>query len=777
MSQLRMKNNDAITILMPVKDQKKEFLQAALLSVINQSSPDWQLLAIVAHDTPQNTREVITSFKDERIQLIVEETNNFAAALNTGMRRAGTEFVCILLSDDQLATDTVKIVQRYRKEYPTIDFFHGSRRKIDSKGNFRSSVISDSDNFQISHFKKRGSPVKHLLCWRRKKALEIGGMDESLSDHGCDDYDFPWAMAEAGCKFKVIKECTYYYRMHHDAPRLTTYIPLQKQVAILKAMFRKHGVSEEETDDYIEKSLNDYLPRSQLMSYDHDMSYLIGISNYKEIAQDRSEEFLKKGYLKKYFFPHRIYYLPKGGPDAFRHASRLCRVTDPAKLWEIVLYGVSPTIDEFPEDLFFDKELIWHEQQFGRTGQAATANLAVDGNRMFGYGYVSDLVQRISSHRREHKTRIEKLFKGWNRMLLNAAMNFALERGIETFYSVSADLMMKNTDTNRRIKRELFDRIYDRNVRECFSAKRHGDWWRIDVHKNQDRIVIAKKRQEIIERGKTICITHDIERGLGHVIEDPPFSTKIHEPAEAYLEEMLQIEKTVGIRGTYNVVGSFMDEVRERIEREGHAVGFHSYDHRIKSDKELIPQRKHFKKALSKGKRIWPENQLAFCRKVDYRIKGYRPPQSKITAELDDIYLTFFNYEWLASSSSSLGRRKRPFLENGIVKIPIHFEDFGLYQRNFIFEEWEQKAIDLVRQNDFVAINLHDCYAGFWLSYYRRFLEKIRPLGHFKTFDEVAAETTLCSAGWVLKKPPKKSLNRFFQFFSRKKETTFDASE
>lgn len=111
------------------------------------------------------------------------------------------------------------------------------------------------------------------------------------------------------------------------------------------------------------------------------------------------------------------------------------------------------------------------------------------------------------------------------------------------------------------------------------------------------------------------------------------------------------------------------------------------------------------------------------------------------------------------------------------MKIPIHFGDFGLYQGNFIFEEWEEKAIDLVRQNDFVAINLHDCYAGFWLSYYRRFLEKIRPLGHFKTFDEVAAETTLCSAGWVLKKPLKKSFNRFFQFFKRKKEKRFDALE
>ena len=50
----------------------------------------------------------------------------------------------------------------------------------------------------LRSFETAGSPVKHLMCWRRALGLEIGGMNEAVSDHGCDDYDFPWRMAEAG---------------------------------------------------------------------------------------------------------------------------------------------------------------------------------------------------------------------------------------------------------------------------------------------------------------------------------------------------------------------------------------------------------------------------------------------------------------------------------------------------------------------------------------------------------------------------------------------------
>ncbi len=63
---------------------------------------------------------------------------------------------------------------------------------------------------------------------------------------------------------------------------------------------------------------------------------------------------------------------------------------------------------------------------------------------------------------------------------------------------------------------------------------------------------------------------------------------------------------------TYNVVGTLLDGVRDRIEAGGHAVAFHSFDHGDGLD------------------------QLHRCREVDYRLKGYRLPRSQPTPETTD---------------------------------------------------------------------------------------------------------------------------------------------
>src|SRR6202043_3519418 len=120
-------------------------------------------------------------------------------------------------------------------------------------------------------------------------------------------------------------------------------------------------------------------------------------------------------------------------PDGLKLAQRMCGVNDPSRLYEIVLYASPPTVDEFPDGLFFEDDIIWHQQQFGRKGLVATANIVLCGQQMFGMVYVSDLVQRIS-RQRQYKTRVENVFKGWSRLLINALLVFAIEHGVQSFF-------------------------------------------------------------------------------------------------------------------------------------------------------------------------------------------------------------------------------------------------------------------------------------------------------------------------------------------------------
>ena len=177
---------------------------------------------------------------------------------------------------------------------------------------------------------------------------------------------------------------------------------------------------------------------------------------------------------------------------------------------------------------------------------------------------------------------------------------------------------------------------------------------------------------------------------------------------------MLRVERRLSVKATYNIVGQLLPSAREQIEADGHGLAFHSYDHR------------DFERS----------GQLAPCRSIDYRLKGYRPPQSKITSELSDETLCFYNFEWLASSSYSLGI-DTPQMGNRLVKIPIAFDDYELYRSGLDWETWEAQALATIRQNEFVAFSLHDCYAPFWLPHYQRFLERVCALGRLQTMNDV----------------------------------------
>jgi hypothetical protein len=398
----------------------------------------------------------------------------------------------------------------------------------------------------------------------------------------------------------------------------------------------------------------------------------------------------------------------------------MCGTREPAQLREILLFATGAALDEFPPELFFDDDLVWHQQQFGLPGHIASASLVLDGNRLYVTTLVSDIVQRIS-RRREYKTRLEKLFKGWPLMLWNAILARAAEMGIRSVYAAGSELVLTNTDRSRNPKPALYQYIYDRPP-AMFGAAREGSWWAIDVSRALERVVVPEKLEGAVpDRERTICVCHDIEYGRGHTVVDRLFAREAEAGSPPLVDRMLAIEQDMGVTATYHVVGCLVPDLRGKIEGGGHCLAFHSYDH---------------------GPRL---DQLRRCRRVDYRLKGYRVPQSMLTSELTDANLSFHNFEWLGNSAKAFGFT-HPLMENGVVKIPILFDDFPLYRAKMPFAEWESRALERIGESRFVAFGLHDCYAQFWLPGYRGFLDQVKTLGTLRTLDQVAAAVTLAHA-------------------------------
>lgn len=232
---------DLVTILLPIKTYEPELLGRSLKSVFGQTMANWRLFIVVeARDHKHFETLLEKELRDPRLVMVANQGRRLGGALNTGMRCARTEFVAILFADDMWSTDAVAVLHQAIVEHPRVDFFHSSRIIIDEADRAISSIHHSKESFTLADF-LHASPVKHLLCWRRQLGLTVGGVDES-HNHGPDDYDFPWTMAEAGAVFHAIKEPLYLYRDHREIYRLTTHVPLSTQKWALRKILRKHGI-------------------------------------------------------------------------------------------------------------------------------------------------------------------------------------------------------------------------------------------------------------------------------------------------------------------------------------------------------------------------------------------------------------------------------------------------------------------------------------------------------------------------------------------------------
>jgi glycosyltransferase involved in cell wall biosynthesis len=424
--------------------------------------------------------------------------------------------------------------------------------------------------------------------------------------------------------------------------------------------------------------------------------------------------FANYGLARREVFGHLAIALPKAYPDSQlllenrgipRHVLAAGRFVQ-INLYTTDFYGL-------PDELFWDPEINWHHQQLGVKGLIAAAGLWLSENTATITTLQSDLCQQLYRHsrlRNRCKTQIETHFKYWYAILFNAVLDYCAVTGLSILYAPTGEQIVRNTI--KPIAPDLFLRIYNypQTHYRCHRMRRgDAEYWEIPIDANLPRVARLRPsgrtaRPDHTSRPK-ICIFHDIEENV---------DTDISAAAcVESLRRMLAIEKDFGVNATYDVLGTLLGRKRNEIQASNprHSIAFHSFDHRIED-----------------------LTQLQRCREVDLRVRGYRPPRSRITAELNDYDLTFFNFEWLASSAFSLGFDSCK-LENGLIKIPIDADDYQLFTGAIGYGDWERDLLQRAREKQFLAFGLHDCYAEFWLTKFPQLLHKLQDIGDLVSAD------------------------------------------
>lgn len=93
----------------------EQFVKDTILSVLNQSFPDFELI-IIDDKSTDKTVNIIKSFSDKRIRLIINESNRGAAfSRNVGLQSAKGEYIAFLDGDDRWYPAKLKVQYEFMK--------------------------------------------------------------------------------------------------------------------------------------------------------------------------------------------------------------------------------------------------------------------------------------------------------------------------------------------------------------------------------------------------------------------------------------------------------------------------------------------------------------------------------------------------------------------------------------------------------------------------------------------------------------------------------------
>lgn len=108
-----------VSIILPVYNGER-YLRQAILSTVNQSWHDWELI-IVDDGSTDNTSSIISAFSDPRITAVRQENGGEAAARNRGLDAVNGKYVAFLDADDLYLPHALREMSAYLDSHPDVD--------------------------------------------------------------------------------------------------------------------------------------------------------------------------------------------------------------------------------------------------------------------------------------------------------------------------------------------------------------------------------------------------------------------------------------------------------------------------------------------------------------------------------------------------------------------------------------------------------------------------------------------------------------------------------
>jgi hypothetical protein len=171
-----------VTVLMAVHNGVPH-LAKAVESLLRQTLGDFEIV-VVDDGSTDGTREVVASYADPRIRLVVNDRNlGLAASLNRGLSVAAGEYVARLDADDLSDPTRLERQAAFLDANPDVALVGAWHRTIDTAGTVIKEYSLPCTHADIRWALLFYCPFVHsAVMWRRQRVEHlVGGYDETLS--------------------------------------------------------------------------------------------------------------------------------------------------------------------------------------------------------------------------------------------------------------------------------------------------------------------------------------------------------------------------------------------------------------------------------------------------------------------------------------------------------------------------------------------------------------------------------------------------------------------
>jgi len=183
----RFASKPTISILMPVYNTNRNYLERAINSVIGQSYPNWELCISDDASTLPHVRETLEAFarSDSRIKVAYRKSNgHIAANSNSALELATGDYVALLDHDDELAEQALFWFVREVVNHPNAEILYCDEDKLNEQGRRFGALFKPDWNPAMILAQNY---VCHMTMYRRSLIEQAGGF--RVGFEGSQDLD------------------------------------------------------------------------------------------------------------------------------------------------------------------------------------------------------------------------------------------------------------------------------------------------------------------------------------------------------------------------------------------------------------------------------------------------------------------------------------------------------------------------------------------------------------------------------------------------------------